>query len=195
MGRGGYREKAGRKSGWNHSSTQTIRVPKAFAAQLLEYAKRLDAGERLEIVQAPDDAKKPPLSTDSNQIDIFSYLSASLDFDTDSKETDESEAPSSTLESVSKSKNPPNKPDGGRWLSSKQAHRIAVERGCERTLHGFTTRARREPEECLQIYALRRLPPLVKGNTSVPAFEDVRHIENGPGSNIENESRDRGIPD
>jgi hypothetical protein len=42
MGRGGQREGAGRKSGWTHSETQTIRVPRIFAAQILEYARQLD---------------------------------------------------------------------------------------------------------------------------------------------------------
>jgi hypothetical protein len=43
MGRGGQRNGAGRKSGWKNSETQTIRVPKIFAAQILEYARKLDS--------------------------------------------------------------------------------------------------------------------------------------------------------
>lgn len=43
--RGGYRENAGRKSSWNHSDTCTIRIPKPFAEQLIELARRLDNGE------------------------------------------------------------------------------------------------------------------------------------------------------
>ena len=43
--RGGYRENAGRKSSWNHSDTCTIRIPKPFAEQLVELARRLDNGE------------------------------------------------------------------------------------------------------------------------------------------------------
>lgn len=50
MSRGGHRDNAGRKSGWNNGETQTIRVPKAYASQLLEIAKRLDNGEALESV-------------------------------------------------------------------------------------------------------------------------------------------------
>ena len=42
MPRGGHRDNAGRKSGWNNNDTQTIRVPKVFANQLLEIAKDLD---------------------------------------------------------------------------------------------------------------------------------------------------------
>jgi len=44
--RGGYRENAGRKSGWNYKDTCTIRIPKAFASQLVELARRLDNGEK-----------------------------------------------------------------------------------------------------------------------------------------------------
>jgi hypothetical protein len=51
MGRGGQREGSGRKSGWKHSETQTIRVPKIFATEILDYARQLDTGsETLEPV-------------------------------------------------------------------------------------------------------------------------------------------------
>lgn len=43
MARGGRRDGAGRKSTWNHPETQTIRVPKIFVTQVLEYAKQLDS--------------------------------------------------------------------------------------------------------------------------------------------------------
>ncbi|MBD2359196.1 hypothetical protein H6G41_32210 [Tolypothrix sp. FACHB-123] len=46
--RGGYRENAGRKSGWNHKDTCTIRIPKEFASQLVEIARRLDKGEEID---------------------------------------------------------------------------------------------------------------------------------------------------
>ncbi|BAY89801.1 MULTISPECIES: hypothetical protein [unclassified Tolypothrix] len=46
--RGGYRENAGRKSGWNHKDTCTIRIPKEFASQLVEIARRLDQGEKID---------------------------------------------------------------------------------------------------------------------------------------------------
>lgn len=49
-GRGGFREGAGRRSGWINKETQTIRVPKIFAAQLLEIAKKLDEGEVIDFV-------------------------------------------------------------------------------------------------------------------------------------------------
>lgn len=48
LGRGGYRENAGRKSSWQHGETQTIRVPKVFASQLIQIARRLDNEEEIE---------------------------------------------------------------------------------------------------------------------------------------------------
>lgn len=52
MPRGGKREKAGRKSTWTSGrkieDTTVIRVPKEYAAQLLEIAHKLDAGIVLE---------------------------------------------------------------------------------------------------------------------------------------------------
>jgi len=45
MGRGGYRQGAGRKAGWKHGATQTIRVPIALREQLLEIVRQLDNGE------------------------------------------------------------------------------------------------------------------------------------------------------
>lgn len=48
-GRGGYRDNAGRKSSWKHSATQTIRVPKVFAQQLVKLAHKLDNGEAIDI--------------------------------------------------------------------------------------------------------------------------------------------------
>ena len=40
--RGGYREKAGRKSGWKHPATKTIRVPPEIADQVIDIAKQID---------------------------------------------------------------------------------------------------------------------------------------------------------
>ncbi|GEM_PF-1132050 len=47
--RGGYRENAGRKPSWKHGETCTIRIPKTFASQLVELARRLDNGEKIDI--------------------------------------------------------------------------------------------------------------------------------------------------
>lgn len=49
MPRGGSRKGSGRKSGWNHSETQTIRVPAVFAEQLTEIAKALDDAESFDL--------------------------------------------------------------------------------------------------------------------------------------------------
>jgi hypothetical protein len=48
MSRGGYRKGAGRKSSWQNSDTQLIRVPRVFAAHLLTMARKLDQNEFLE---------------------------------------------------------------------------------------------------------------------------------------------------
>lgn len=50
MPRGGFRENAGRKSGWNNTETQVIRVPKSLASQLIEIARKLNNGEAFELV-------------------------------------------------------------------------------------------------------------------------------------------------
>jgi hypothetical protein len=60
-GRGGYRDNAGRKSSWRHSATQTIRVPKVFAQQLVKLAHQLDNGEAIDI-----DTKSKQGSTDND---------------------------------------------------------------------------------------------------------------------------------
>ena len=54
MPRGGRRENAGKKSRWESgrtfAETKVIRVPIEFAEQLLDIARRLDAGESIELV-------------------------------------------------------------------------------------------------------------------------------------------------
>lgn len=49
MSRGGKREGAGRPSKWMHKQTKLIRVPVAFADNLLDIARRLDKGEPLAV--------------------------------------------------------------------------------------------------------------------------------------------------
>ena len=49
MGRGGYRQGAGRKAGWRQGQTQTIRVPIALKDQLLEISRQLDRGEVISV--------------------------------------------------------------------------------------------------------------------------------------------------
>jgi hypothetical protein len=60
-GRGGYRDNAGRKSSWQHAPTQTIRVPKVFAQQLVKLAHQLDNGEAIDT-----DTKSKPGNTDND---------------------------------------------------------------------------------------------------------------------------------
>jgi hypothetical protein len=45
MGRGGYRQGAGRKAEWRQGQTQIIRVPIALKEQLLKIGRQLDRGE------------------------------------------------------------------------------------------------------------------------------------------------------
>ena len=63
--RGGYRENAGRKSSWNHSDTCTIRIPKSFAEQLIELARRLDNGE---IIDTETKSNSPNFDTVAESI-------------------------------------------------------------------------------------------------------------------------------
>jgi cell fate (sporulation/competence/biofilm development) regulator YlbF (YheA/YmcA/DUF963 family) len=62
MPRGGHREKAGKKSRWESgrtfAETKVIRVPIEFAEQLLDVARRLDAGESIELVTNSIEATK-----------------------------------------------------------------------------------------------------------------------------------------
>jgi hypothetical protein len=162
MGRGGHREGAGRKSGWKNSETQTIRVPKIFAAQILEYARKLDSepvvsrpGHRIQKQVDSETFSElvPAQEVAPGQISIFEVI-----------------------DSGTESKIPPKKPDGLRWLSSEQAWEVAKRRGCARNLEGFRKWSPRNPDECLKLYGLLRLPVLVKGNSSAPAFEDVHYV-------------------
>lgn len=82
MGRGGHRDGAGRKSGWNHADTQTIRVPKVFAAQLLDIARQLDLGKS-EIFTFPASPEVDPVHpiveseiphVNPDQMDLFELI-------------------------------------------------------------------------------------------------------------------------
>lgn len=66
---------------------------------------------------------------------------------------------------------PPLDADGGRWVTSKQAHMLAQQRGCDRSLEGFRKWSKRNPEKCKQQLRLRRLPQS-RRNTA-PSFEDL----------------------
>jgi hypothetical protein len=47
MGRGGFRQNAGRKGMWQNGETQTIRVPVAIKEELVHIGKQLDQGEEI----------------------------------------------------------------------------------------------------------------------------------------------------
>ena len=168
MPRGGHREGAGRKGGWKNSETQVIRVPRIFAAQLLDIARRLDLGESENLVFSvfSVDPVQPIIEPEilqvhPDQMDLFS-------------------SPSQTIESVTKSNTPPSRPDGLRWLSSKQAWKVAEKRGCERNLEGFRKWSKRHPEKCSESFSLRGLPVLLRGRSTDPAFEDLQYEEFDP---------------
>jgi hypothetical protein len=59
--RGGYREKAGRKSDWKHPATKTIRVPPEIADQVIEIAKQIDNGSQVSFIDS---------ATKSNKVDL-----------------------------------------------------------------------------------------------------------------------------
>jgi hypothetical protein len=95
MGRGGHRDGAGRKSGWNHADTQTIRVPKVFAVQLMDIARQLDLGEsenlmspilsEVEVIQPI--VESGLLQVNPDQMDIFSLISEVIESVSESKTT------------------------------------------------------------------------------------------------------------
>ena len=54
MPRGGHRENSGRKLKWNLGKTTAVRIPEAIADTILEVAKCLDRGERIESIVHPE---------------------------------------------------------------------------------------------------------------------------------------------
>lgn len=92
MPRGGHREGAGRKGGWRNSETQVIRVPKVFAAQLLDIARRLDLGEPENLVlpvfsvgPVQPIVEAEILQVNPDQMDIFSLIPEVIESVTESK--------------------------------------------------------------------------------------------------------------
>lgn len=88
--RGGYRENAGRKSGWNHKDTCTIRIPKEFASQLVEIARRLDKGDKIDndtesIHQEKDLVTKSKLVSSFGDRKFVHQSGLQFDIDTNSK--------------------------------------------------------------------------------------------------------------
>ena len=82
--RGGYRDNSGRKSGWKNSDTCTIRIPKTFASQLVELARRLDNGETFDN-ETESNLTDNDLVTQSNFVGTQDELDPSIDIDTKSK--------------------------------------------------------------------------------------------------------------
>ena len=169
MPRGGHRDGAGRKGACKNFETQVIRVPKVFVAQLMDIARRLDLGES-EIFTSPNSPEVEPiqpifeseiLQVNPDQMDLFLL-------------------PSQTFESVTESNIRPSRPDGLRWLSSEQAWKVAQTRGCERNLEGFRKWSKRYPEKCREVFSFLRLPVLLKGRSTDPAFEDLLYEEFDP---------------
>jgi hypothetical protein len=70
----------------------------------------------------------------------------------------------------------PAKADGGRWLTTRQAHQAAVDRGFDRNLNAFKGWSGRSIEDCIIKFSLRRLESPSKSHSS-PAFEDLRHAD------------------
>jgi len=172
MPRGGNRDGAGRKAGWKNSETQVIRVPKNLAVQILDIARNLDAGFQVVFIPPEEAYLSQPIAEiqaedpHSNQMGLFSLADLINDSVTQSENLN--------LDSVTESIVSPSKPDGKRWLSSEQAWNIARERGCDRNLEGFRKRSKRDSDECLNLFSLRRLIS-IKGRSSAPAFEDLRY--------------------
>ena len=71
--------------------------------------------------------------------------------------------------------NVPEEADGERWLTTSQAFDRAKDRGCERGKNGFKGWSQRNPEECFEMYGLRRLDHTSNGHKA-PGYEDVRWL-------------------
>jgi hypothetical protein len=95
MPRGGHRDGAGRKGGWTNSETQVIRVPKIFAAQLIDIARRLDLGGS-EIFTFPASSEVDPVNpidesdisqVNPDQMDLFELIPEVIESVTESNTT------------------------------------------------------------------------------------------------------------
>lgn len=88
MPRGGARQNAGRKTGWasgcKFSDTQTIRVPKYLAAEVLELARKLDEARFLDLVSKSEGID----FTESPSVSSCSEHEGSLSSDADLERVD-----------------------------------------------------------------------------------------------------------
>lgn len=152
MPRGGKRSGAGRKSVWNHSRTTVIRVPEVFSEDLLRIARAMDEGKDFESVTK----SKSPVSSATNGADSSGRpLQVGMNFGLGAQPINV----------------PPLDADGCRWVTSKQAYTLAQERGCQRNLEGFKRWSKRNPDDCEQMFSLRRL--IQSKRNTAPAFEDL----------------------
>lgn len=96
MGRGGSRKGAGRKSPWNHTKTELIRVPKEFVEQVLDLARKLDEGNPIE--DKPLKEEETPVSDLANtqpprgQLNLLEgYFASSIISEPSSRSVEEAE--------------------------------------------------------------------------------------------------------
>ena len=159
MPRGGKRVGAGRKSSWpsgcGRADTKLIRVPIKLADELLEIARKLDAGESLESVTQTK-------GVDSVRASLECPGQLPMTLEGDHEPIDELAAASDIPEYA----------DGKCWLTLAQAYERASERGCSRTFNAFRSWVQRSPLLCERDYRLRRLPSSTTRNTA-PGFEDL----------------------
>lgn len=73
MPRGGKRPGAGAKPKWRHGKTKVIRVPEAFADQLLEIAQHLDGGLDESVIKSEIE-----IVTESKTVNLSGVLVRSL---------------------------------------------------------------------------------------------------------------------
>ena len=66
--RGGYRENAGRKSGWKHPATKSIRVPPEIADQVIDIAKQLDNGLQIKTIDSATESSEVNLEAIAQKI-------------------------------------------------------------------------------------------------------------------------------
>ena len=67
----------------------------------------------------------------------------------------------------------PEKADGERWLTTSQAYERAQKRGFNKSKNSFKGWSQRTPDECFEMYDLRRLDHKSNSQTA-PGYEDVR---------------------
>jgi len=108
--RGGYRDNSGRKSGWKNTDTCTIRIPKTFASQIIELARRLDNGDTFDN-DTESNSTENDLVTQSIFVDSQGELESSIDIDTKSNLATDDTVTESILDKSDTSKRLEQKPE------------------------------------------------------------------------------------